>query len=174
MERLGLREKTLIVFWSDHGYHLGEHGMWQKQTCFEEAARVPLIISIPGSTGKGKTSPAIVELLDLYPTLADLAGLTPPTSIQGTSLRPLLENPGAEWKRPAFTQTQRGKDKDGNWILGRSVRTDRWRYTEWQNGAAGSELYDHNADPREYTNETNNPAHAEEKSRLAALLRRNQ
>ena len=170
LDRLKLREKTIVVFWSDHGYHLGEHGLWQKQTCFEEAARVPLIISAPGQKSRGGVSRATVELLDLYPTLADLAGLKGPENLQGASLRPLLDDPAAAWSRPAFTQTQRGK-KNGEWVFGRSVRTDRWRYTEWKDGESGIELYDHGKDPKEYTNLADHPAFAAEREKLAELLK---
>jgi iduronate 2-sulfatase len=170
LDRLKLREKTIVVFWSDHGYHLGEHGLWQKQNCFEEVARVPLIISVPGTKAPGSVSRATVELLDLYPTLADLAGLNAPAQLQGTSLRPLLGNPAASWSRPAFTQCQRGK-QNGEWVFGRSVRTDRWRYTEWKDGAAGVELYDHDKDPKEYTNLAQDPQFAAERAALAKLLK---
>ena len=170
LDRLKLRQKTIVVFWSDHGYHLGEHGLWQKQTCFEEVARVPFIIAAPGTKAQGGVSKATVELIDLYPTLADLAGLKGPANLQGTSLRPLLDDPAAAWARPAFTQTARGK-KDGEFIFGRSVRTDRWRYTEWRDGEAGIELYDHENDPGEYTNLARDPAWEAERARLAALLK---
>ena len=170
LDRLQLREKTIIVFWSDHGYHLGEHGLWQKQTCFEEAARVPLIIAAPGTKARGAGSRAIVELVDLYPTLADLAGLRTAVDLQGVSLRPLLDDPGRAWSRPAFTQCQRGK-ANGNWVFGRSVRTDRWRYTEWDKGRQGIELYDHDADPLEYTNLAEDARYKAERDKLAALLR---
>jgi iduronate 2-sulfatase len=170
LDRLKLRENTIIVFWSDHGYLLGEHSLWQKQSCFEESARVPLIISVPGQKAAGKATRAVVELVDLYPTLAHLAGLTPPAGLPGTSLRPLLDDPAAAWDRPAFTQTQRGR-KNGEWVFGRSVRTARWRYTEWEDGKSGTELYDHDADPKEYTNLANDPALSAERGKLAALLR---
>ncbi len=170
LDRLKLRDKTIIVFWSDHGYHLGEHGLWQKQTCFEEAARVPFIIAAPGTKARGGVTRATVELIDLYPTLADLAGLKGPANLQGASLRPLLDDPGAAWARPAFTQTQRGK-KNGEWVFGRSVRTDRWRYTEWQDGGAGIELYDHDKDPKEYTNLADDPAFEGERAKLGGLLK---
>jgi uncharacterized sulfatase len=146
VDRLGLRENTIIVFWSDHGYHLGEHGLWFKQSCFEESARVPLIISAPGQKTAGRASLRPVELVDLYPTLADLAGLTPPGHIEGSSLRPLIENPQASWEHAAFTQVQRGDNP------GHSVRTERWRYTEWAFGKQGAELYDHDHDPHELHN----------------------
>jgi len=164
VDRLGLRDSTVIVFWSDHGYHLGEHGLWFKQSCFEESARVPLIISVPGLKTAGQASPRPVELIDLYPTLADLAGLSPPPGLQGASLRPLLFNPTAEWRRPAFTQVQRGE------IPGDSVRTDRWRYTRWDRGAKGEELYDHNNDPRELHNLAAIPQYASTVVELKTLL----
>lgn len=165
LDRLGLRENTLIVFWSDHGYHLGEHGLWFKQSCFEESARVPMIIVPPGGKNAGKVCPRPVELVDLYPTIADLAGLEAPGDLQGASLRPLLENPSAAWERPAFTQVQRGA------IPGHSVRTERWRYTEWDSGNKGAELYDHENDPKEIHNLAGDPTQAETIARMKALLK---
>ncbi|MEA3209864.1 MAG: hypothetical protein QOE70_2921 [Chthoniobacter sp.] len=167
LDRLGLRENTVVVFWSDHGYHLGEHGLWMKQSCFEESARVPLIIAPPASKSAGTSCARTVELVDLYPTLAELAGLPPPKDLQGFSLRPLLDDPGAKWSHPAFTQVQRGG------FAGHSVRTERWRYTEWDDGAKGVELYDHEADPREVHNLANDPQQAETVGQLKALLRAN-
>jgi len=164
VDRLGLRDNTIIVFWSDHGYHLGEHGLWFKQSCFEEAARVPLIVSVPGLKTAGQASPRVTELVDLYPTLADLAGLTPPPGLHGASLRPLLLNPTAEWHRPAFTQVQRGQTP------GHSVRTDRWRYTQWDGGAKGEELYDKDNDPQELRNLAALPTHASALAEMKALL----
>jgi uncharacterized sulfatase len=165
LDRLGLRENTIVVFWSDHGYLLGEHGLWFKQSCFEESARVPLIIASPATKQAGKTCARTVELIDLYPTLADLAGLKPPKGLEGVSLRPLLENPAAPWTRPAFTQVQRGG------FPGHSVRTERWRYTEWDSGAKGAELYDHAADPQELHNLAADPGHAATVAELKALLK---
>lgn len=165
LDRLGLRDSTVVVFWSDHGYHLGEKGLWQKRSLFEESARVPMIIAAPGMKGAGRASPRTVELLDLYPTLADLAGLPAPKALHGASLRPLLKNPEAEWKRPAFTQVDRGG------FLGRSVRTERWRYTEWDFGAKGRELYDHASDPQEQRNLADDPAHAATVAEMNALLK---
>jgi uncharacterized sulfatase len=165
VDRLGLADSTIIVFWSDHGYHLGEHGLWFKQSCFEEACRVPLIIRTPGMKTAGKASARLVELVDLYPTLADLAGLTPPTNLEGFSVRPLLDDPESKWDHPAFSQVQRGG------FPGHSVRTDRWRYTEWARGTKGSELYDHDADPQELHNLASDPKQAEVVSRMKALLK---
>jgi uncharacterized sulfatase len=166
LDRLGLREKTVIVFWSDHGYSLGTHGLWMKQSCFEDSARVPLIIAGPGIKA-GTPSPRLVELIDVYPTLADLAGVTPPAKLPGTSLRPLLTKPDAEWNRPAFTQVERGG------YPGHSVRTPRWRYTEWDDGKQGVELYDHQNDPGEMKNLAEDQKHAATIAELKALVKKN-
>jgi uncharacterized sulfatase len=174
VDRLGLADNTIIVFWSDHGYHLGEHGLWFKLSCFEESARVPVIIVTPHMKNAGKVSLRLVELLDLYPTLADLTGLAPPTNLEGVSLRPLLDNPGQQWDRPAYTQVQRG-DGRGNLeggFAGHSVRTDRWRYTEWDFGARGQELYDQELDPQEVKNLANDAEHAEVVKEMKALLKK--
>jgi uncharacterized sulfatase len=174
VDRLGLADNTIIVFWSDHGYHLGEHGLWFKMSCFEEAARVPVIIAVPKMANAGKTSSRLVELVDLYPTLADLAGLEAPKDLEGISLRPLLDQPDAQWSHPAYTQVQRGggKSKLEGGFPGHSVRTDRWRYTEWDFGAKGVELYDEQADPQELTNLANDPQHAEVVSQMKELLKK--
>ncbi len=165
VDRLGLRENTLIVFWSDHGYHLGEHGLWMKMSCFEESARVPLIIVPPASKSAGQVCARTVELLDMYPTLADFAGLAAPKDLQGASLRPLLENPTSAWARAAYTQVQRGG------FPGHSVRTERWRYTEWDLGTKGAELYDHDADPQELHNLATETKYAATVAEMKALLK---
>jgi uncharacterized sulfatase len=165
VDRLGLRDNTIIVFWSDHGYHLGEHGLWFKQSCFEESARVPLIISMPGQKTAGQASARPVELVDLYPTLADLANLAPPDHLEGVSLRPLIDDPRAKWNRPAYTQVQRGEDP------GHSVRTERWRYTEWAFGEKGQELYDHDNDPQELHNLAGDAKYADVVAQMKALLK---
>jgi iduronate 2-sulfatase len=167
LDRLKLWDNTIVVFWSDHGYHLGEHGLWMKQSLFEESARVPMIIVAPGAKGNGKPSPRTVEFVDLYPTLADLCGLTPPKNLAGASLKPLLEDPTKAWNRPAFTQVQRGN------YAGHSVRTERWRYTEWDDGKEGVELYDHDADPKEYKNLATDAKYAANVAELKALVQKN-
>ncbi len=146
LDRLGLRENTVIVLWGDHGWHLGEKGMWAKGTLFDVAARAPLIIVDPRKQTAGRSCPRTVEFVDIYPTLVELCGLPVPPGLEGTSLGPLLVDPTAAWDRPAFTLVAREE-----W-LGRSVRTERWCYTEWDRGRYGTELYDLQADPRESKN----------------------
>jgi uncharacterized sulfatase len=167
MDRLKLWESTVVVFWSDHGYHLGDHGLWMKQSLFEQSARVPMIIVAPGARGNGKACARTVELLDLYPTLADLSGLTPPKEIQGASLRPLLDDPSKSWDRPAFTQVQRGA------FPGHAVSTEKWRYIEWDGGKAGTQLYDRESDPQEFVNLAADPKHAKVIEELQALVKKN-
>lgn len=164
VDSLGLKDNTIIVFWSDHGYHLGEHGLWFKQSLFEESSKCPLIISVPGNKSKGKICRRLVELLDIYPTLAELTGLTPPADLQGFSLCPLLQNQAAEWSHPAYTQVQRGE------IPGHSVRIERWRYTEWDFGKKGTELYDESNDPQELHNLAEDVKYSKEKKELKELL----
>ena len=167
LDRLGLRDNTIIIFWSDHGYSLGTHGLWMKQSCFQDSARVPMIMAGPGIKA-GTPSPRLVEFVDVYPTLADLAGLTPPKNLAGASLRPLLKDPMAAWDRPAFTQVSRGGSP------GRSVRTPRWRYTEWGVDAKdGAELYDEDNDPGEMKNLAGDPRYAATIAELKALVKKN-
>ncbi|RME94516.1 MAG: DUF4976 domain-containing protein [Verrucomicrobia bacterium] len=167
LDRLGLADRTILVFWSDHGYHLGEHGLWMKQSLFEQAARIPMIIAAPWQARKGTGCGRTVESLDIYPTLAELAGLTPPDNLAGRSLRPLLDDPEAPWDKPAFTQVWRRR------FPGYSVRTERWRYTEWDQGQQGVELYDHANDPEEYHNLARDPRYAEVVARLRRMVRTN-
>ena len=154
LDQLKLADNTIVVLWSDHGYHLGEHnGIWQKRTLFEQAARTPLIIRAPGVKGNGTASTRIVEFVDIYPTLTDLAGLKPPKGLEGRSLKPLLDNPLAKWNGTAITQVLRPADKRLlQPVMGRSIRTARWRYTDWAEGKSGVELYDHATDPLEFNN----------------------
>ncbi|MHC4702251.1 MAG: sulfatase [Planctomycetota bacterium] len=164
MDRLGLWRNTTVVFFSDHGYQLGNHGWWNKNTLHEPSARSPMIVVTPKMT-KGATCSRIVEFVDIYPTLADLHGLTAPDNLAGTSFRPLLRDPNLPWKQAAFTQVQRGA------IAGHSVRTERWRYIEWDRGKKGAELYDHESDPGEYYNLAGDPEHARTIEKLRKMLR---
>jgi uncharacterized sulfatase len=166
LDELDLWRTTIVVFVSDHGYHLGDHGgMWHKTSLFEQSARVPLVIVAPGEPGNGRACDRLVELVDLYPTLVDLCGLPKVESLEGRSLRPLLADPAAAGKPAAYTQVRRGA------VLGRSVRTARWRYTEWDDGRQGAELYDHEADPGEYENLAGDAERAAVRSELRQLLR---
>ncbi|WDQ19238.1 sulfatase [Rhodopirellula sp. P2] len=164
LEEKGLAENTIVVFTSDHGYLLGHHHKFQKQHLFEEATRVPLIISVPwlkDQHGRGTTK--ITELVDLYPTLADLAGLAAPDALQGKSLTPLLvDTESPAWKKKqAFTISRSG---------GESIRTANWRFTQWGFGERGLELYDLKNDPHEFTNQAANPEYASMVKRLRAQL----
>lgn len=172
LDRLKLTENTVVVFWSDHGYGVGEHGQWMKQTLFEASTRVPMVMAGPGVTAKGKGCPRTVELLDLYPTLADLCALTSiPTNLQGTSLKPLLKNPQAKWDRPALSQVARNRNQVENSLRGYSLRTERYRYTEWAEGAEGIELYDYQTDPTEMKNLSKSPQHEKLRADLQRQLR---
>lgn len=151
---------------SDHGYHLYEHGLWQKMSLFENSARVPLIIAAPGAKGNGRLSRALVELVDLYPTLASLCGLTAPQYLEGTNLKPVLDDPTTNVKEAAFTQLRRGSDYDGY-----SIRTARWRYTLWDDGRRGEQLFDMEDDPRETRNLAADPKRAEVVESLKNQLR---
>jgi len=154
LDRLELTDNTIVVFWSDHGYHLGEHnGIWQKRTLFEQGAKAPLIIRNPKAEGKGQPCRRIVEFVDIFPTLTELAGLPTPKQVEGRSLKRLLDNPLTQWNGTAITQVLRPADdrlKDP--VMGRSIRTERWRYSDWGEGKYGEELYDHFADPMEFNN----------------------
>lgn len=165
LERLGLADNTIIVFTSDHGYHLGDHGLWQKYSLFERSARVPLIIAVPGAKGNGQVAGGLVEMVDLYPTLASFAGLTSPDYVDGVNLRKVIDDPSQHVKETAFSQIKRGN------IEGFSVRTDRWRYVEWNAGGQRSaQLFDEEKDPAETTNLAPDPAHAETVAGLHRLL----
>jgi iduronate 2-sulfatase len=176
LDKLGLREKTIVVLWGDHGYHLGENSLWTKMTNFEIATRVPLIISVPGQKTAGEPCPALVESVDIFPTLAQLCGVVPPRELEGLSLAPLLADPIRPWKIAAFSQYGRGptsKFDPAIHPMGRSIRTDRYRYTEWRDpkGALlGTELYDQKTDPADTANIAALPENSDLVKQLAASL----
>jgi iduronate 2-sulfatase len=165
LDRLKLWDNTVVIFLGDHGYHLGERGWWNKSTLFDRSCRAPLIIAAPG-VKSGQVCRAPVEFVDLYPTVADFCGVTAPHKLAGQSLRPLLADPRAPHKDAAFTLVTRGPQR-----FGQSVRTARWRFTQWSDGT--SELYDHDADPEETRDLSKRPelaaTIAELKARLATL-----
>ncbi|MFT5468820.1 MAG: iduronate 2-sulfatase [Verrucomicrobiales bacterium] len=164
LDELGLRENTIVIFSSDHGYLLGHHNKFQKQHLFEESTRVPFILSVPWlSESHGTATSQITELVDLYPTVAELAGLTPPSELQGQSFVTLLEDPLAEsWnKNLAFTISRSG---------GESIRTEDWRFTQWGFGSKGRELFDRKNDPGEFTNLASDPKYAGQLAKLKARL----
>jgi uncharacterized sulfatase len=151
LDRLRLAENTLIVFWSDHGYQLGEHGQWMKQCLFEPSARVPFLVGGAGVEARGRSSGRTVELLDVYPTAAELCGLEgAPPNLHGRSLAPLLADAAAAWDKPGITQVVRAQE--GQRVMGYSIRTERYRYSMWGDGKFGEELYDYQNDPREMRN----------------------
>lgn len=170
LDRLGLADDTIVVFMSDHGYLLGEKGQWMKQSLFEGAARAPLILAGPGVSARNQASSRIVEYLDLYPTIAELAGLTPPGGLQGHSLAPLLRDPRAPWEHAALTQVRRGGRTDA--FMGYSVRSGKWRYTEWDGGKRGVELYNEDDDPHELRNLAGDTAASSVVAEMKAVLQR--
>ncbi|MBK8091971.1 MAG: sulfatase [Verrucomicrobiaceae bacterium] len=181
LDQNGLTDSTVIVFTSDHGYHLGEHGLWQKQSLFEESARVPLLIAAPGIQPGVSRAPA--GLIDLFPTLAELCSVKTPANLQGQSLVPMLKDPqngpgrgwvisqvvrGGGFKRAGASPAV-GDDVERHY--GYSIRTTRHRYTEWDEGRRGRELYNHENDPKELTNLAEQPEHAQTVARLSTQLR---
>lgn len=168
LDRLEMEDNTVVVFISDHGWLLGEHGCWQKSNLFDPACRVPMIVRAPGFSGNaGKVVTAPTELIDLYPTLAELAGLgeKAPEILQGRSLVPLLRDPdGRDWPREA-SYTVMGRGKRG---VHHSIRTDRYRYSLY--AAGEEELYDHHHDAREHDNQANNPEYASVLEALRKLM----
>jgi iduronate 2-sulfatase len=162
LDRLGLRTNTIIVLWGDHGWKLGEHGSWGKHTDVENDVNAPLILSAPGMKSPGAHTDALVEFVDIYPTLCELAGLPLPGHLEGTSFKPLLDDRERPWKSAAFSQYPRSQ-RGG--LMGYTMRTDRYRFTVWANRqdhtkVDATELYDHQTDPQENVNIVNAPASA--------------
>lgn len=168
LKTLGLEKNTIVVFWADHGWCLGEHGQWEKQNLFEPAAHVPFIIA--GAGRKGQVCERTTEHLDIYPTLVELCGLkNPPTNLHGSSVVPLLNDATAAWDKPAVTQQTRPSAPNPA-IYGYSLRTERYRYTSWQGTEVAEELYDYETDPRELVNLANAPEAQALKKRLKQQL----
>lgn len=161
LDELGLADNTIIVFTSDHGYHMGEHGHFQKMTLFNRATQVPLIISVPGMA-QGERASTHAELVDLYPTLVELCGFERPQHLSGVSLVPALQNPETQVRDSALTRMNQGY----------SLRTDRYRITHWgEDGANGVELYDLQSDPEEMINLVTDPNHAQALAEMTQRLR---
>ena len=196
LDQLDLTEKTLIVLWSDHGFHTGEHARWEKSTLFEVGLRSPLIVSIPGQSHVGVNTDALVELVDIFPTLCDACQLPIPIDLEGSSMVPVIEQPTRQWKNAAFSQLRRIRENTyytrksltsmtgidfslGNVLDGYSMRTDQYRYTEWgaysEDGEKlaelGAELYDYQTDPDETINVANLPENGELVAHLSERLR---
>lgn len=173
LDDLNLREKTVVVLLGDHGYHLGDHGLWSKHTNFEAATRAPLIVRAPGRLNKGRKTRALSEFVDVYPSLCELCGLDRPRGLEGSSFVPLLDDPNRLWKRAAFSQYPREIPGVGAG-MGYSIRTRRFRYTEWRAADSpytSSELYDYQEDPLETRNIASRPENVSLVNGLQGMLR---
>lgn len=168
LERLELNEETIVILWGDHGWKLGDYGAWCKHTNFEIDTHVPMILRVPGRTDEGLRTPALVEFVDIFPTLSDLCGIGVPDACEGASITPLIDDPAREWKAAAFSQYPRsGK-------MGYTIRSGQWRYTEWINRNTGEvtdrELYDHSDGPVVDRNLIGDAQHASTVERLSELI----
>jgi iduronate 2-sulfatase len=178
LERLRIADNTVLCLWGDHGFHLGEQGLWTKANNYELSTRVPLIISVPDQANPGSKTDALVEFVDVYPTLADICGLDAPVGVEGISLKPLLAEPQRPWKKAVFSQYPRplsgSRYRGHGAIMGYAVRTERFRYVEWQEWetktVVARELYDHARDPKEMQNIAEHPGQSAVVRRLAAVL----
>ena len=170
LDRLKLRDNTVIILWGDHGWKLGEHAGWCKHTNFELDTHVPMILSVPGMKTAGQRTWALTEYVDIYPTLCEVCSLPVPGHLEGRSMMPLLEDPARPWKKAAFSQYPRGK------VMGYSMRTQRFRYTEWKDRKTGKvlarELYDHRKDPQENINAATQQEYEQDVQHLAQMLKR--
>ncbi|MCF7847996.1 MAG: sulfatase-like hydrolase/transferase [Kiritimatiellales bacterium] len=173
LDESGLAGNTVVVLWGDHGWKLGEHRSWCKQTAYEVDAHVPLIFHDPKAKAKGQATDALVEFVDVYPTLCELAGIPVPSHLEGKSLAPLMDDPAQRWSDAAFSQFHR--QHDGKRYMGHSIRTDRYRYVEWVDmqslETVAQELYDHKNDPMENTNVAKLPENKELLESLSSRLR---
>lgn len=173
LDRLGLRENTVVVLWGDHGYHLGDHGLWNKHSNFEKAVHVPLVVSAPGQKKRGAGTSALTEFVDIYPSLCELCGVQAAEGLEGTSFAPLLNDPGRRWKPAAFSQYPRNVAGVGP-VMGHSIRTERYRLTEWLPDEPGKfrevELYDYRKDPNESANVAGKPENGSLVAKLTEQL----
>lgn len=166
LEEEGLADNTIVVFLGDHGFHLGEHGMWSKYTLFEQSRRAPLIVRVPGASGNGLVCKQLVEFVDILPTLGTLSGLDLPANLEGTSFAPLLANPARSWKKAAFSEFLTNR------AINRAVVTDRYRYAEWlYKNELITELYDLKQDPWETVNIVDRSDYATVRDEMAKLLK---
>ena len=176
LKRLGLAEKTVVVIWGDHGFHLGEQGLWTKANNYELSTRVPLIVSVPGQK-PGRTD-ALVELLDIYPSLVEICELPAADGLEGRSFAPLLTDPDQPWKQAAFSQFPRHRTSNRHRahgdIMGYSLRTKRFHYVQWRHWKTreivAEELYDHAHAPHENRNLIDAPEHAGERAKLTKAM----
>lgn len=173
LKEQGLADNTVVILWGDHGWHLGDHGMWCKHTNYERATRAALLMSLPGQKTAGQTSDALVEFVDIYPTLAEVCQLPKPVGVEGYSFARLLDDPKQPWKAAAFSQYPRGGKETGP-LMGYALRTDRYRYVEWRKRDSGEvvarELYDHQHDPEEDRNVAGDAANQAVVEKLAKQL----
>lgn len=177
LDELGLADDTIVILWGDHGWKLGEHGEWCKHTNYENDTRVPMVIKVPGMKAAGKKTDALVEFVDIYPSLCDLCEIPLPAHLEGTSFAPLIDNPNRPWKKAAMSQYPRGYQRKP--MMGYTLRTKRYRFVEWlKRGVDPSkappgpvELYDHDKDPAENRNIAEAPANAKTVTELRKLLR---
>ncbi len=168
LEKSPYKDNTIVVFISDHGFHLGEKNHWQKATLWEEGTHVNFMVRAPGVTPERKVSKRFISLLDLYPTLAELCGLEAPDHLDGRSLVPLLKNPEAEWESTAITGLTSKQGLPDNWLPYISIRNEAGRYIRYKDGQ--EEFYDSNIDPHEWTNEIDNPKYTKEIEKLRAKV----
>ncbi len=180
LEELALADNTIVCVWGDHGFHLGEQGLWTKGNNYELSTRVPLIFTVPVQKYPGTASDALVELVDVYPTLVELCGLPTPKECEGLSMVPLFDSSGRPWKAAAFSQYPRAyqgsRHRGSGDIMGYSIRTPDHRYVQWREGQTGRilarELYDHVRDPNEMRNLADDSSQAERAGQLEQLLQR--
>jgi iduronate 2-sulfatase len=175
LDRLKLADNTIVLFFSDHGYQLGEHDLWQKSTLFERSVRVPLIIANPEGKNAGQASASLTEMVDIYPTIAELASVDKPSHVMGQSLVPVLNDTKQSLHEEAFSVTvsrSQSLGKRGSAAKGYSIRTPRYRYTMWDEGESGEELYDYEKDPEEFTNLARDPAQRELLEKMKALMQK--